>query len=165
MARKVERPVNRRGAGTTKGKGQQNSVAKAGEMKIGGEVTPILVDANEGARILGIGLPTFYKFTRRNEATPTILLGSLQRWKRHDILRIAGKKIAPLPVPEDVLVDAKTISKLCSISRPLFYKLNQLGVTPEPILDGRTLRWSFHEIVEWIEEGCPQLKTKRRRWQ
>lgn len=154
MARKTERPIHSRGTGTEKGKSQQNSAAAVHIIKAAEDLTPLLVDSNEGARILGISLSTFYKFTRRNEATPMILISSLQRWKRQDLLRLTGKPIS-YTIVEDFLIDAKIAAILCSVSRPMFYKLNQLGMVPEPILAGRTLRWSIQDIVEWIEAGCP----------
>lgn len=159
MARKIERPINSRGTGTPKGKGQQDSVASVRVIKTTADLTPLLVDANEGARILGISLSTFYKFTRRNETTPMILIGSLQRWKKQDLLRLTGKP-SDYTIAEDFLIDAKIAAMLCSVSRPMFYKLNHEGMVPEPLLDGRTLRWSVQDIGVWIEAGCPNGTTK-----
>ena len=126
------------------------------------KVNALLVDANTGAEILGVSLPTFYKFVRRNPETPTIELGSLQRWNRWSLLRIAGKKGEEGIYP-DVLVDAKIGAVLCSVSKPMFYKLNKLGVTTKPIMTGRTLRWSLLELFDWIEHGCRPRKKQVKR--
>lgn len=131
-------------------------------MKAVEELTPLLVDSTEGARILDVSLSTFYKFTRKNENTPMIEIGSLQRWMKKDLLRFTGKAFS-YTVGEDFLIDTKTAAMLCAVSRPMFYKMNRLDMTPKPILDGRTLRWSCQEIVDWIEKGCPNRNAKRRR--
>lgn len=129
-------------------------------MKAGEELTPLLVDSAEGARILGVSLSTFYKFTRKSENTPMVQIGSLQRWMKKDLLRFTGKAFSHR-VAEDFLIDAKAAAKLCAVSRPMFYKLNSQGIVPEPIFDGRTLRWSCQEIVDWIVAGCPNSGEKR----
>lgn len=122
-------------------------------------MTPLLVDSTEGARILGVSLSTFYKFTRGNENAPMIQIGTLQRWKKKDLLRFTGKAFR-CTVADDFLIDTKAAAVLCAISRPMFYKMNQTGVTPKAIFDGRTLRWSCQEIVDWIEAGCPEYRKK-----
>jgi predicted DNA-binding transcriptional regulator AlpA len=119
-----------------------------------GRVTPLLVDANRGARIIGVSTAHFYKFIRRRRGSaPSIAVGSLNLWRREDLLRIMDKPRNP-KMPEDILIDARTVAELCSISRSLVYKLNIFGRMPVPVLHGRTLRWSLLEIVEWVEGGC-----------
>lgn len=162
MARQIKRPDNSRGIGTKEGKGKQNRIEDSQAVVItsAAQLTPLLVDSTAGAGILGISLSTFYKFTRRNANTPMIQIGALHRWKKKDLLRFTAKPVNYI-VGEDFLIDVKTAAMLCAVSRPMFYKLNQSGVTPDPILDGRTLRWSYHEIEEWIEGGCLKRVTKR----
>lgn len=89
-----------------------------------------------------------------------ILIGSLQRWRKSDLLRFTGKAVNCI-VPEDFLIDAKIAAMLCSVSRPMFYKLNQEGMAPLPIVEGRLLRWSFQDIEAWIETGCPAQNNPR----
>ena len=126
------------------------------------KIAPLLVDANAGAEILGVSPPTFYKFIRKNAEIPVVELGSLHRWNRWSLLRLAGKKGEEAIYP-DILVDAKIGAVLCSVSRPMFYKLNKLGVTPKPIMTGRTLRWSLLELYDWIEHGCPPRRKQARK--
>ena len=126
-----------------------------------GRVTPLLVDANQGAKMLGVSPAHFYKFMRKRGSAPPITVGALHMWRREDLLRIIGAPYDPQP-PEDILIDALAVAELCSISRSLVYKLNKLGMMPVAVLHGRTLRWNLREIAEWVEAGCPQRKEKRR---
>ena len=116
---------------------------------------PLLVDSNQGARILGISLSHFYKFMRDNKTVSPVMVGTLHMWRKNDLLRFTGKAVAPQPV-RDILIDAQEIATLCAISRSMVYKLNDQAAMPEPILDGRTMRWSFQAIQEWIGAGCPK---------
>jgi len=125
--------------------------------------TPLLVDSNHGARILGISLSHFYKFMRQNKAVSPVILGTLHMWRKNDLLRFTGKSIEPEPA-RDILIDAQEIATLCAISRSMVYKLNEQYAMPKPILDGRTMRWSFQAIQEWIDAGCPgRAKRKGRK--
>lgn len=119
-----------------------------------------MVDSNHGARILGISLSHFYKFMRQNKAVSPIMLGSLYMWRKKDLLRFIGKPGDPQST-RDILIDTQEIATLCSISRSMVYKLNEQHAMPEPLMDGRTLRWSYQVIEEWIEAGCPKQQKKR----
>ncbi len=118
-----------------------------------GRVVPLLVDANQGARILGVSPAHFYKFIRKRRSAPPIMVGSLNMWRREDLLRIIGTP-CDSQTPEDILIDALTVAELCSVSRSLVYKLNSLGMMPASVLHGRTLRWNLRESGEWVEAGC-----------
>ncbi len=126
-----------------------------------GRVAPLLVDANQGARILGVSPSHFYKFIRKRGSAPPVMVGSLNMWRRKDILRLIGKPCDTEP-PEDILINALMVAELCSISRALVYKLNKLGMMPASVLHGRTLRWDWREIGEWVEAGCPPRKKAAR---
>ena len=126
-----------------------------------GQVTPLLVDANQGARMLGVSPAHFYKFIRKRRSAPPIMVGSLNMWRREDLLRIIGAPYDQQP-PEDILIDALTVAELCSVSRSLVYKLNSLGMMPASVLHGRTLRWNLREIMEWVEVGCPPRRKAAR---
>ena len=158
MARQVERAVNSGGIGEKEGKSQQNRVEVNLDAIIGapGHITPLLVDSNHGARILGVSVSHFYKFMRRNNSAPAIPIGTLQMWRRKDLLRFTGKRDVPTQFPEDVLIDVQMVAALCSISRSMVYKMNEMQALPEPLMYGRTLRWSYQAIEEWIEAGCPK---------
>lgn len=161
MVGKNERPVDGRGIGKKEGKSQQNSVidVSGGARR---HAAPLLVDSNEGARILGISLSHFYKFLRKNPNAPAIMIGSLHMWRRKDLLRFIGKS-CDSPPAEDILIDAQAVAALCSISRSMVYKLNDQHMIPEPLQDGRILRWSVQAIEEWVEAGCPERGKRRNR--
>ena len=156
MDGKVKRAFDRSGTGTKEGKGGKNCVTDMPDnTDTDRHFVPLLVDSNQGARILGISLSHFYKFMRQNKAVSPIMLGSLYMWRKKDLLRFIGKQGDPQAI-KDILIDTQEIATLCSISRSMVYKLNEQRLMPEPLMDGRTLRWSFEAIVEWIEAGCPR---------
>ncbi len=126
-----------------------------------GRVVPLLVDANQGAKMLGVSPAHFYKFIRKRRSAPPIMVGSLNMWRRRDLLRIIGASDDP-QTPEDILINARTVAELCSVSRSLVYKLNSLGMMPASVLHGRTLRWNLREIMEWVEVGCPPRRKAAR---
>lgn len=164
MDGKIERAFDSSGIGKKEGKGQQNRVAGFSGDTDGTDrhFTPLLVDSNQGARILGISQSHFYKFMRNNKSVSPVLLGSLNLWRKNDLLRFTGKP-RETQSARDVLIDAQEIATLCAISRSMVYKLNEQHAMPEPILDGRTMRWSFQAIQEWIDAGCPKRRKRNRR--
>jgi len=165
MARKVERAVNSGGVGEKEGKSQQNRVEVNLDAIIGavGHITPLLVDSNQGARILGVSLSHFYKFMRKNNCTPPIPIGTLQMWRRKDLLRFTGKRDVSTQFPEDIVIDVQMVAALCSISKSMVYKMNEMRALPEPLMYGRSIRWSYQAIEEWIENGCPPRRPHSRK--
>ena len=150
MGRKIERPDDCRRAGTQEGKGKQNSV------------TPLLIDSTYGAEILGVSQPGFHRFMAKNKTIRPVTIGTLLLWRRDDLRRLIGKPREPQPA-EDILIDALTVATLCSISRSMVYKLNDLGMMPNPIMVGERLRWSSEEIGEWVAAGCPNTGRRTQR--
>ena len=131
-------------------------------MTMPSRIPPLLVDANRGAKILGVSVSHFYVFMRKNAVVQPVVVGSTNMWRRKDIIRFTGRPCDP-PVTEDFLVDAQEVAALCSISRSMVYKLKHSGLMPMPFLDGRTSRWSYLEIEKWVDEGCPSRKGKSNR--
>lgn len=165
MVRKIERANSCRGIGEKEGEGKQNCVmdTRGDDIEVENRIMPLLVDANQGARILGISLSHFYKFIRKNKCAQPITIGSLCMWKREDLLRFMGKPCNRSQALDDILIDAQKVAAICSVSRSMVYKMNEQGILPEPIMDGRTLRWSFQIIEEWIGNGCPPRRKVVRR--
>ncbi len=112
--------------------------------------------------MLGVSVSHFYKFMRKNQCAPPVTVGTLRTWRRADLLRFTGKAQARSQYPDDVLIDSKIVAHLCSVSRSMVYKLNDQGLMPKPIKNGRTLRWSFQVIEEWVEAGCPPREQQMR---
>ncbi len=160
MAKKTERESSRRGLGAAKKRDEQNRVVEV-VLKAGEELTPLLMDAKQGAKTLCVSLTTFYKVMRKSESAPMIQIGSLQRWRKKDLFRFMGKAFR-CTVEEDFLIDAKAAATLCAVSSQMFYKTNRSGGTPKAVMSGRTLRWSCQEIVDWIETGCSEPPTGKR---
>ena len=123
-------------------------------------MTPLLIDSAYGAEVLGVSQPGFHRFMAKNKTIRPVTIGTLLLWRRDDLRRLIGKPREPRPV-EDILIDALTVAALCSVSRSMVYKLNDLGMMPNPIMVGERLRWSSEEIGEWVDKGCPKRWRKK----
>ncbi|BCD62649.1 hypothetical protein NitYY0826_C1531 [Nitratiruptor sp. YY08-26] len=54
---------------------------------------------------------------------------------------------------QDRLIDIKEVSSLIGMKKPTIYKYIRDGKFPKPIKIGiRASRWSFNEVMQWIEE-------------
>jgi len=61
---------------------------------------------------------------------------------------------------ESLLVDSTEASRLCGISRTMWWSLHSAGRVPMPVRLGRRTLWSVEELRGWIAAGCPP----RERW-
>lgn len=59
-----------------------------------------------------------------------------------------------------VLLTASQAAAMCGVGRSTWWKLHSAGKVPAPIKLGGATRWRSHELLEWIEVGCPS----RDRW-
>lgn len=63
---------------------------------------------------------------------------------------------------DSALVDVSTASRTCSLSRSAFYKFVKAGSAPQPVKLGRSTRWRRQELLDWIANGCPDLRLANR---
>lgn len=55
-----------------------------------------------------------------------------------------------------LLVDAQGAADALKISRAHLYGMHNSGrLGPMPIHLGRSARWSFAELMNWVQQGCP----------
>ena len=60
-----------------------------------------------------------------------------------------------------LLLTSRDSSILCGCSRRTWNAWNLMGYTPQPVIIGKSQFWRYHELVKWVEAGCPQ----REEWQ
>jgi excisionase family DNA binding protein len=63
--------------------------------------------------------------------------------------------------PEDkgLLIDTRQAAKLLKISARTIFQMEKDGRMPAAIRIGdRAVRWSYMELQEWVNAGCPERK-------
>jgi len=64
-----------------------------------------------------------------------------------------------LPV-RPLLLDAKSLAAVLSVSRTTVYQMNNTGeLGPMPIRFGRRTLWRYGEIAAWVRAGCPRREV------
>jgi predicted DNA-binding transcriptional regulator AlpA len=59
-----------------------------------------------------------------------------------------------------LLLDARGVAQLLSVSRATVYTLHSTGKLPRPIRPtGHDPRWSLAELRDWTSAGCPSRET------
>lgn len=73
---------------------------------------------------------------------------------------MAPESVAPL------LLDVGQVALLLEVSTKTVRRLADSGRMPTARRLGRLLRWSRAELEEWIERGCPRVRSvvDRDRW-
>lgn len=57
------------------------------------------------------------------------------------------------------LVDIATVTAICGdISAQHWRRMVDAGRAPQPVRLGRALRWRRAELMQWIQDGCPDLR-------
>ncbi len=72
--------------------------------------------------------------------------------------RIAGQESASR---DTALLDVRAVASLLSCSARHIYRLSDAGRMPPPRKLGALVRWSAREIADWIEAGCPTVRTPK----
>lgn len=91
---------------------------------------------------------------------------------RHAICDNQTEKLAPLddikatlevnaPAIAPLLVDITSLSQILARSIPALERDTAAGRIPRPLRLGRSKRWRFDEIREWVAAGMPS----RREWE
>ncbi len=58
-----------------------------------------------------------------------------------------------------LLLNVDAVSKLTSMSVRSCWRLSDAGKVPRPLAVGRSRRWRRADVQEWVEAGCPDLRT------
>lgn len=60
---------------------------------------------------------------------------------------------------EPALMDVRAVAHLLNCSTRHVYRLADAGKMPRPRHIGALVRWSRPEILEWIADGCPAIRS------
>lgn len=60
---------------------------------------------------------------------------------------------------EPVLMDVRAVAHLLDCSPRHVYRLADAGKMPRPRHIGALVRWSRSEILNWIDDGCPTVRS------
>lgn len=59
-----------------------------------------------------------------------------------------------------ILISAEELARLMQVSERTLWRLLSAGKVPQPVRIGRSTRWRYAEVREWIERGCPSPSTR-----
>jgi predicted DNA-binding transcriptional regulator AlpA len=60
------------------------------------------------------------------------------------------------------LLDVRVVATMLSMSERSVWRLSDAGKLPAPVRIGRMVRWSRSDIMQWVNDGCPAIRTWRR---
>jgi predicted DNA-binding transcriptional regulator AlpA len=59
-----------------------------------------------------------------------------------------------------VLIDARELAAMLSVSVPTVWRMRESGRLPEPLrLTAQTIRWRRADIDSWLTAGCPDAQS------
>jgi predicted DNA-binding transcriptional regulator AlpA len=58
-----------------------------------------------------------------------------------------------------LLIDAKALADLLSVSPATVWRLHSAGKVPMPLKLAGSTRWRLDEIRQWLDAGLPDRKT------
>jgi len=63
------------------------------------------------------------------------------------------------PTPQ--LLDVQALADMLGCSPRHVYRLSDAGRMPGPVKLGALVRWSAVSIREWIDQGCPSVRSMK----
>lgn len=73
--------------------------------------------------------------------------------------RIGGPE--PQPPGTGALLDVRAVAALLGCSVRHCYRLADAGRMPRPIKLGQLVRWRRAELLRWLDDGCPAVRSVR----
>jgi len=67
----------------------------------------------------------------------------------------AGDQTAPAPAVEPLLATARDLAAMLRLSLRTIRGMDRAGKLPKPIRIGRSIRWRYDELCDWIAAGAP----------
>ena len=67
--------------------------------------------------------------------------------------------LPPAAAPQ--LLDVQAVAEMLGCSPRHIYRLSDAGRMPAPVKLGSLVRWSASSIREWIDQGCPSVRTMK----
>jgi predicted DNA-binding transcriptional regulator AlpA len=71
-------------------------------------------------------------------------------------------ELPALSNPNSVLIDIAEMSEMLNRSVRSLFADKAVGRLPKPIQLGNSIRWRRHEILRWIDAGCPEAAVWER---
>lgn len=65
----------------------------------------------------------------------------------------------PMKKCSERLLKIQDVMEICKVSRSKWNKMYSQGMTPEKIKMGKSIRWLYSDILEWLTSGCPSRKN------
>jgi excisionase family DNA binding protein len=62
---------------------------------------------------------------------------------------------------EPQLLDVRAVAALLDCSARHVYRLADAGRIPRPVKLGQLVRWRRAELIEWLDAGCPSVRSVR----
>jgi excisionase family DNA binding protein len=63
---------------------------------------------------------------------------------------------------DPLLISVEELATILKISPRSVWRLLSAGKLIEPVRIGGTVRWRFHEVKSWINQGCPPVNGGRK---
>jgi predicted DNA-binding transcriptional regulator AlpA len=63
---------------------------------------------------------------------------------------------------EPLLISVDELAMILKISPRSVWRLLSAGKMIEPVRIGGAVRWRFHEVKSWIDQGCPTVNGGRK---
>jgi excisionase family DNA binding protein len=63
---------------------------------------------------------------------------------------------------EPLLISVDELAMILKVSPRSVWRLLSAGKLVPPVRIGGTVRWRFHEVKNWIDQGCPPVNGGRK---
>ncbi|MCK4343219.1 MAG: helix-turn-helix domain-containing protein [Phycisphaerae bacterium] len=75
----------------------------------------------------------------------------------------SGRTVGPEPRPATnaELLDVRAVATLLDCSPRHIYRLSDVGRMPRPVKLGQLVRWRRAVLMEWLDAGCPSVRSVR----
>jgi len=60
------------------------------------------------------------------------------------------------------LLNVREVSEMLGISERTIYRLSDAADMPQPVKLGASVRWRKQELENWVDDGCPKGKSRKR---
>jgi excisionase family DNA binding protein len=70
--------------------------------------------------------------------------------------------LPPADAPAAQLLDVRAVAALLDCSARHIYRLADAGRMPAPVRLGSLVRWRRAELLDWIADGCPPVRSAER---
>lgn len=57
---------------------------------------------------------------------------------------------------QPLVISAEQLAELLEISERTLWRLVSSGKLLKPVRFGGNTRWRFSEVMQWLDEGCPE---------